>query len=46
MATIIGISLQWLIDPGAFDMDAASDLALEMLIGSLEVGRMRPEADG
>jgi hypothetical protein len=38
--------LQWLIDPGAFDMDAAGDLALEMLIGSLERSPLRPEADG
>jgi AcrR family transcriptional regulator len=46
MGTIIGIALQWLIDPGAFDMDAAGDLALEMLIGSLERSPLRPEADG
>lgn len=46
MGTIIGIAVQWLIDPGAFDMDAAGELALEMLIGSLERARLLPEADG
>jgi AcrR family transcriptional regulator len=47
MATLIGISLQWLIDPGCFDLDAAGELALEMLIGSLRIdGRLREELDG
>lgn len=48
MGGIIGLALQWIIDPGAFDLDEASELALEMLIGSLEIpGRaMAPEADG
>lgn len=36
LGTIIGISLQWLIDPGSFDLEAASEQALEMLIESLE----------
>lgn len=45
MGTIIGLAVQWLIDPGAFDLDAAGDLALEMLIGSLE-RPMLAEGDG
>ena len=45
MGTIIGLALQWLIDPGAFDLDEASELALQMLIGSLELP-LRPEGDG
>jgi len=36
LGTIIGISLQWLIDPGSFDLEAASEQALEMLMDSLE----------
>ena len=48
MGTIVGIALQWLIDPGSFDLDEAGELALEMLIGSLEVPArvLIPEADG
>ncbi len=37
LGTIIGIALQWLIDPGAFDLEKAGELALEMLMESLEV---------
>lgn len=36
LGTIIGIALQWLIDPGAFDLEAAGELALEMLMDSLQ----------
>lgn len=45
LGTIIGIALQWLIDPGAFDIDAAGELALSMLMRSLEAGPF-PEGDG
>ena len=31
-----GIALQWLLDPGAFDLEASGDLAVEMLMRSLE----------
>jgi len=34
--TIMGIALQWLLDPGAFDLEASGDLAVEMLMRSLE----------
>ena len=33
--TIIGIALQWLLDPGAFDLEATADAALAMLLESL-----------
>jgi AcrR family transcriptional regulator len=36
LGTIIGISLQWLIDPGSFNLEAASEQALEMLMAALE----------
>mgnify|MGYP002140557938 CR=1 FL=1 len=34
--TIIGIALQWLLAPGAFDLEATADRAVEMLMGALE----------
>ncbi len=33
--TIIGIALQWLLAPGAFDLEGAADSAIEMLMGAL-----------
>lgn len=33
--TIIGIALQWIIDPGMFDLEAAAEQATEMLMASL-----------
>jgi hypothetical protein len=33
--TIIGIALQWIIDPRTFDLEAAADQATEMLMASL-----------
>lgn len=33
--TIIGIALQWLLDPGAFELEATADRAVEMLMGAL-----------
>ena len=33
--TIIGIALQWIIDPGAFDLEAAADQAADMLMAAL-----------
>ncbi len=33
--TIIGIALQWLLDPGAFDLEATADRAVEMLMATL-----------
>lgn len=33
--TIIGIALQWLLDPGAFDLEATAEGAISMLMGSL-----------
>lgn len=33
--TIIGIALQWIIDPGAFDLEAAADQAADMLMASI-----------
>lgn len=33
--TIIGIALQWLLAPGAFDLEATADRAVEMLMGAL-----------
>ena len=33
--TIIGIALQWLLDPGSFDLEATGELAIEMLMRSL-----------
>jgi AcrR family transcriptional regulator len=33
--TIIGIALQWLLDPGAFDLEATAEGAISMLMDSL-----------
>lgn len=32
---IIGVALQWLLDPGAFDLDATAELTVEMLMGAI-----------
>ncbi|MEO8541439.1 MAG: TetR/AcrR family transcriptional regulator [bacterium] len=32
---IIGVALQWLLAPGAFDLEATADLAIEMLMSAL-----------
>ncbi len=36
LGTVIGIALQWLLDPGAFDLEATGELALAMLVESLK----------
>ena len=33
--TIIGIALQWLLAPGAFDLEATAARAVDMLMGAL-----------
>lgn len=33
--TIIGIALQWLLDPGTFELETTGDLAVEMLMTAL-----------
>lgn len=34
--TIMGIALQWLLDPGSFDLELAGELAVDMLMRALE----------